>query len=280
MTDALDGGEGGRADPRGHPPHGDRHPRRLRPEHRPAALRVPPARPALTDAAGRAGRPRCRCRASTRTTSTWPPSPSSGSARPATTATSCCCGTRRDWAPPWLALGGRLHCGFTGGASPARSVSCRCPAPRWSARSPRPTAAASRESAGAQAVPRLARELGVERRFPAGPVRGGGGRAAGARRDPPRRGPHCALLRTYATRLATGLASLTRCPRPRARRAERHRPHRGRRAAARAGPGRAGGTGRRSGSCWPVSVRTPCSLRGALESALAATRDEVFDTSR
>ncbi|MFH9175352.1 ROK family transcriptional regulator [Streptomyces albogriseolus] len=176
-----------------------------------------------------------------------------------------------------LVLGGRLHRGFTGGAGEVGFLPVPgAPLVRQVAKA---NSGGFQELAGAQAVPRLARELGVED-VPQGPyaeVAAALLERAAARPDEE---PHRALLRTYATRLATGLASLVAVLDPalvvlsgtaltaggeplrhliQAELAELAAP-RPRLAAA--------------------GVREHPVLRGALESALATTRDEVFDTSR
>ncbi|MGV9287567.1 ROK family transcriptional regulator [Streptomyces sp. NPDC003719] len=175
-----------------------------------------------------------------------------------------------------LVLGGRLHRGWTGGAGEVGFLPVPgAPLVRGVART---NSGGFQELAGSQAVPGLARELGVT------PVPGGGhpeaaaallARAAGAEDE-----PHRLLLRAYATRLATGLASLVSVLDPElvvlsgtsltaggeALR-ELVREELGELAASR--PRLVLG-----------SVTGDPVLRGALESALATTRDEVFDTSR
>ncbi|MFF9332808.1 ROK family transcriptional regulator [Streptomyces albogriseolus] len=176
-----------------------------------------------------------------------------------------------------LVLGGRLHRGFTGGAGEVGFLPVPgAPLVRQVAKA---NSGGFQELAGAQAVPRLARELGVED-VPQGPyaeVAAALLERAAARPDEE---PHRALLRAYATRLATGLASLVAVLDPalvvlsgtvltaggeplrdliQAELAELAAPR----------PRLAAG-----------GVREHPVLRGALESALATTRDEVFDTSR
>ncbi|NIL51729.1 ROK family transcriptional regulator [Streptomyces sp. 2BBP-J2] len=176
-----------------------------------------------------------------------------------------------------LVLGGRLHRGFTGGAGEVGFLPV--PGAPLVRQVTRANSGGFQELAGSQAVPRLARELGVED-VPRGPyaeVAAALLERAAARPDEE---PHRALLRTYATRLATGLASLVAVLDPalvvlsgtaltaggeplrhliQAELAEL--------AASRPRLAAAG-------------VREHPVLRGALESALATTRDEVFDTSR
>ncbi|MFH9851370.1 ROK family protein [Streptomyces althioticus] len=176
-----------------------------------------------------------------------------------------------------LVLGGRLHRGFTGGAGEVGFLPVPgTPLVRQVAKA---NSGGFQELAGAQAVPRLARELGVEN-IPGGPYAEVAATLLERAAARPDEEPHRALLHTYATRLATGLASLVSVLDPalvvlsgtaltaggeplrdlvRAELAEL--------AASRPRLVLAG-------------VREQPVLRGALESALAATRDEVFDTSR
>ncbi|MGW8793804.1 ROK family transcriptional regulator [Streptomyces althioticus] len=176
-----------------------------------------------------------------------------------------------------LVLGGRLHRGFTGGAGEVGFLPVPgTPLVRQVAKA---NSGGFQELAGAQAVPRLARELGVEN-IPGGPYAEVAATLLERAAARPDEEPHRTLLHTYATRLATGLASLVSVLDPalvvlsgtaltaggeplrdlvRAELAEL--------AASRPRLVLAG-------------VREQPVLRGALESALAATRDEVFDTSR
>ncbi|MGW8699707.1 ROK family transcriptional regulator [Streptomyces lavenduligriseus] len=175
-----------------------------------------------------------------------------------------------------LVLGGRLHRGWTGGAGEVGFLPV--PGAPLVRHVTRANSGGYQELAGSQALPALARELGISD-VPTGPH----AEAAAlllARAADHADGPHRELLRAYATRLATGLASLVSVLDPelvvlsgsaltaggevlralvQAELAEL--------AAAR--PRLAVG-----------EVREHPVLRGALESALAATRDEVFDTSR
>ncbi|CAL9568690.1 ROK family transcriptional regulator [Streptomyces sp. enrichment culture] len=175
-----------------------------------------------------------------------------------------------------LVLGGRLHRGWTGGAGEVGFLPV--PGAPLVRHVTRANSGGYQELAGSQVLPALARELGISD-VPTGPH----AEAAAlllARAADHADGPHRELLRTYATRLATGLASLVSVLDPelvvlsgsaltaggevlralvQAELAEL--------AAAR--PRLAVG-----------EVREHPVLRGALESALAATRDEVFDTSR
>ncbi|WP_077801115.1 ROK family transcriptional regulator [Streptomyces sp. JHA26] len=175
-----------------------------------------------------------------------------------------------------LVLGGRLHRGWTGGAGEVGFLPVPgAPLVRGVART---GSGGFQELAGAQAVVGLARELGVDP-----PSSGSSGESAAALLAAaalrPDDAPHRRLLRAYATRLATGLASLVSVLDPelvvlggtvltaggeplralvRDELAEL--------AAAR--PRLVVGT-----------VTEQPVLRGALETALAATRDEVFDTT-
>ncbi len=141
------------------------------------------------------------------------------------------------------------------------------------------------ELAGSQVIPRLARELGISP-VPDGPyaevAAGLVARAAAlvAQAADIDAGPHRQLLETYATGLATGLASLVSVLDPElvvlsgASLTSGGEPLRGLVQAeleelAAARPRLVVG-----------DVREHPVLRGALESALATTRDEVFDTSR
>ncbi|MEY9488544.1 putative NBD/HSP70 family sugar kinase [Streptomyces calvus] len=176
-----------------------------------------------------------------------------------------------------LVLGGRLHRGWTGGAGEVGFLPV--PGAPLVRRVTRANSGGYQELAGSQAVPGLARDLGVED-IPRGPhseVAAVLVERAAARPDEE---PHRGLLRAYATRLATGLASLVSVLDPELVVLS--------------------GTGLTSGGevlraliqdeleelAAPRprlvlgDVREQPVLRGALESALAATRDEVFDTSR
>ncbi|MEV7858361.1 ROK family transcriptional regulator [Streptomyces hirsutus] len=176
-----------------------------------------------------------------------------------------------------LVLGGRLHRGWTGGAGEVGFLPV--PGTPLVRRVTRANGGGYQELAGAQAVPGLARELGVTG-IPQGPYPEVAAalveRAAAAPDD----GAHRRLLETYATRLATGLASLVSVLDPelvvlsgtvltsggevlralvQAELEELAAPR----------PRLVVG-----------DVREHPVVRGALESALAATRDEVFDIAR
>ncbi|WP_344009756.1 ROK family transcriptional regulator [Streptomyces thermospinosisporus] len=177
-----------------------------------------------------------------------------------------------------LVLGGRLHRGFTGGAGEVGFLPV--PGTPLVRQVTKANSGGFQELAGAQAVPKLARELGIGD-IPQGHYTEVAAalleRAAGAAERDER---HRALLATYATRVATGLASLVSVLDPELVVLS--------------------GTGLTSGGetlralvqaeleelaasrprLVTGDVREHPVLRGALESALATTRDEVFDTSR
>ncbi|MGX2997175.1 ROK family transcriptional regulator [Streptomyces sp. JNUCC 64] len=187
-----------------------------------------------------------------------------------------------------LVIGGRLHRGRTGGAGEVGFLPV--PGAPLIRQVTRNNSGGYQELAGAQVVARLARSLGIT------PIPRGThpevaaalvARAAGHLADPePSRhqglsgGPYQELLRTYATGLATGLASLVSVLDPQL-------------IVLSGSVLTAGGEALRSlvqseledlAAPRPKLVVGEVSghpvLRGALESALAATRDEVFDTSR
>lgn len=174
-----------------------------------------------------------------------------------------------------VVIGGRLHRGFTGGAGEVGFLPV--PGTPLIRQVTRANSGGFQELAGAQELPKLARKLGV-------PSVGGGHYTevapqlvarAGAAED----GPYRALLETYATALATGLASVVAVLDPEL--------------VVLAGEAiTSGGEPLRArvqaeltelAAPRPKLVMTAVPerpvLRGALESALAATRDDVFDTS-
>ncbi|MEU2980077.1 ROK family transcriptional regulator [Streptomyces hirsutus] len=176
-----------------------------------------------------------------------------------------------------LVLGGRLHRGWTGGAGEVGFLPV--PGTPLVRQVTRANGGGYQELAGAQAVPGLARELGITG-IPQGPYPEVAAalveRAAAAPDD----AAHRRLLEAYATRLATGLASLVSVLDPelvvlsgtvltsggevlralvQAELEELAAPR----------PRLVVG-----------DVREHPVVRGALESALATTRDEVFDTAR
>lgn len=175
-----------------------------------------------------------------------------------------------------LVLGGRLHRGWTGGAGEVGFLPV--PGAPLVRQVTRANSGGYQELAGSQAVPRLARELGVPH-IPSGPYAEVAAalveRAAGEDGGPGR-----LLLETYATRLATGLASLVSVLDPEL-------------VVLSGASLTAGGDVLRTlvqNELEELAAARPRLvvggvlehpvLRGALESALATTRDEVFDTAR
>lgn len=174
-----------------------------------------------------------------------------------------------------LVLGGRLHRGWTGGAGEVGFLPV--PGTPLVRQVTKANSGGYQELAGSQAIPKLARELGIEP-VPEGPYAEVAAtlveRAAALNE-----GAHRQLLQTYATGLATGLASLVSVLDPEL--------------VVLSGASLTGG-----GEPLRALVQAELEelaasrprlvvgdvqehpvLRGALESALAATRDEVFDTS-
>ncbi|MFH9823101.1 ROK family transcriptional regulator [Streptomyces bobili] len=175
-----------------------------------------------------------------------------------------------------LVLGGRLHRGWTGGAGEVGFLPV--PGAPLVRQVTRANSGGYQELAGSQAVPKLARELGVTG-IPSGPYTESAA-ALVARAAAQEDGPLRELLGTYATRLATGLASLVSVLDPEL-------------VVLSGASLTAGGEVLRAlvqaeleelAASRPKLVVGEVTerpvLRGALESALAATRDEVFDTSR
>lgn len=181
-----------------------------------------------------------------------------------------------------LVINGRLHRGFTGGAGEVGFLPV--PGAPLVRQVTKANAGGFQELAGAQVLARLARELGIEDVVP-----GSGthhdiaaelvGRAAEAV-EQGQEGPYAALLDRFATGLATGLASLVAVLDPEivvlsgalfSRGGEQLRG----RVAAELAELAASRPRLLAGDVTHRPV-----LRGALESALATTRDEVFDTSR
>ncbi|MEU3339952.1 ROK family transcriptional regulator [Streptomyces sp. NPDC002144] len=175
-----------------------------------------------------------------------------------------------------LVLGGRLHRGWTGGAGEVGFLPV--PGAPLVRQVTKANSGGYQELAGSQAVPRLARELGIAQ-IPSGPYAEVAAalleRAAAEDTDLSRK-----LLQTYATRLATGLAALVSVLDPEL-------------VVLSGASLTSGGEPLRAlvqdeleelAAARPRlvigDVREHPVLRGALESALAATRDEVFDTSR
>ncbi|TCR17151.1 ROK family transcriptional regulator [Streptomyces sp. BK205] len=175
-----------------------------------------------------------------------------------------------------LVLGGRLHRGWTGGAGEVGFLPV--PGAPLVRHVTKANSGGYQELAGSQAIPRLARELGMTD-IPSGPY----AEAAAAlveRAVTEDTVLNRLLLQTYATRLATGLASLVSVLDPEL-------------VVLSGASLTAGGDTLRDlvqdeleelAASRPRlvvgDVREHPVLRGALESALAATRDEVFDTSR
>ncbi|MET7284515.1 ROK family transcriptional regulator [Streptomyces sp. NPDC005573] len=175
-----------------------------------------------------------------------------------------------------LVLGGRLHRGWTGGAGEVGFLPV--PGAPLVRQVTRTNSGGFQELAGAQELPKLARELGVPD-VPSGPYTEAAETLV-ARAADHADGPHRELLRAYATRLATGLASLVSVLDPEL-------------VVLSGSALTAGGEVLRGlvqaeleelAAARPRlvvgDVRAHPVLRGALECALAATRDEVFDTSR
>ncbi|MFF7494144.1 ROK family transcriptional regulator [Streptomyces rubiginosohelvolus] len=176
-----------------------------------------------------------------------------------------------------LVINGRLHRGFTGGAGEVGFLPV--PGTPLVRQVVKANSGGFQELAGAQAVPRLAKALGID--TPQQPYAKVAAellaRAAAAYEEDE---ALAELLRQYAQRLATGLASVTAVLDPGL-------------IVLSGGAVAAGGEILRSliqselaelAASRPRLVvgeidRTPV-LRGALERALADTRDEVFDTSR
>lgn len=175
-----------------------------------------------------------------------------------------------------LVLGGRLHRGWTGGAGEVGFLPV--PGAPLVRQVTRANSGGYQELAGSQAIPQLARELG-RTDIPSGPY----AEVAAAlveRAATEDTVLNRLLLETYATRLATGLASLVSVLDPEL-------------VVLSGASLTAGGDTLRAlvqaeleelAASRPRlvvgAVREHPVLRGALESALAATRDEVFDTSR
>ncbi|MFD7681310.1 ROK family transcriptional regulator [Streptomyces sp. NPDC060187] len=175
-----------------------------------------------------------------------------------------------------LVLGGRLHRGWTGGAGEVGFLPV--PGAPLVRQVTKANSGGYQELAGSQALPQLARELGIKD-LPAGPyteVAATVVERAAAVAD----GPYRQLLETYATGLATGLASLVSVLDPEL-------------VVLSGSSLTAGGEPLRAlvqAELEELAASRPRLvvggvhehpvLRGALESALAATRDEVFDTSR
>ncbi|MFK4151755.1 ROK family transcriptional regulator [Streptomyces fungicidicus] len=176
-----------------------------------------------------------------------------------------------------LVLGGRLHRGRTGGAGEVGFLPVPgTPLVRGVARA---GSGGFQQLAGSRAVPDLARELGVED-VPRGPYAEAAATLLARAAAAPDDAAHHRLLRAYATRLATGLASLVSVLDPALVVLS------GTALTSGGEPLRALVRAELEELAAPRprlvlgGVREHPVLRGALESALATTRDEVFDTSR
>ncbi len=185
-----------------------------------------------------------------------------------------------------LVLGGRLHRGWTGGAGEVGFLPV--PGRPLVRQVTRANSGGYQELAGVEGLPRLAAELGVEPAdVPGAPGTAGaphGPEVAAAvallaRAAAAPEGAQLKFLQSYATALATGLASVVAVLDPEivvlsgAAISAGGEPLRALLEAelAELAPSRP--------RLVPGEVRERPVLHGALESALAATRDEVFDTS-
>ncbi|NED15101.1 ROK family transcriptional regulator [Streptomyces sp. SID9124] len=180
-----------------------------------------------------------------------------------------------------LVINGRLHRGFTGGAGEVGFLPV--PGAPLVRQVTKANAGGFQELAGAQVLARLARELGIEDAPGSGTHQEIAAELVGRAAEAVERGeggPYAALLDRFATGLATGLASLVAVLDPEivvlsgelfSRGGEQLRG----RVAAELAELAASRPRLLAGDVTHRPV-----LRGALESALATTRDEVFDTSR
>ncbi len=175
-----------------------------------------------------------------------------------------------------LVINGQLHRGWTGGAGEVGFMPV--PGTPLVRRVAKANSGGFQELAGGQAVPRLARELGIQ--VPAADSYTEEAVALLAEASLAGGGPYRELLQAFATGLATGLASMVALLDPEL-------------IVLSGGVLVAGGEPLRAlvqselaelAAPRPRlvigSVQEQPVLRGALESALATTRDEVFDTSR
>ncbi|MFC8535245.1 ROK family protein [Streptomyces sp. NPDC057249] len=180
-----------------------------------------------------------------------------------------------------LVINGRLHRGYTGGAGEVGFLPV--PGAPLVRQVTKANAGGFQELAGAQVLARLARELGIEDAPGSGTHHEIAAELVGRAAEAVERGeggPYAALLDRFATGLATGLASLVAVLDPEivvlsgqlfSRGGEQLRA----RVAAELAELAASRPRLLAGDVTHRPV-----LRGALESALATTRDEVFDTSR
>ncbi|PSM43454.1 sugar kinase [Streptomyces dioscori] len=174
-----------------------------------------------------------------------------------------------------LVLGGRLHRGWTGGAGEVGFLPV--PGAPLVRHVTKANSGGYQELAGSQAIPKLARELGIKP-IPSGPYTEVAAALVEQAADIDA-GPHRELLKTYATGLATGLASLVSVLDPELvvlSGASLSRGGEPLRALVQAELEELAASRPR---LVVGDVHEQPVLRGALESALAATRDEVFDTS-
>ncbi|MFB7032279.1 MULTISPECIES: ROK family transcriptional regulator [unclassified Streptomyces] len=176
-----------------------------------------------------------------------------------------------------LVLGGRLHRGFTGGAGEVGFMPV--PGTPLVRRVAQANSGGYQELAGVQSVPRIARALGIDTpEQPYVPV--ASGLLARAAEEEAGNPAHAALLDRYAERVAVGLSSLVAVLDPELIVLSGEvlvaggEPLR-----ARVQSALADLAASRPRLVLAAVHRRPV-LRGALESALAATRDELFDTSR
>ncbi|MFJ3963734.1 ROK family protein [Streptomyces sp. NPDC090036] len=181
-----------------------------------------------------------------------------------------------------LVLGGRLHRGWTGGAGEVGFLPV--PGRPLVRQVTRANSGGYQELAGVEGLPRLAADLGVEPQEAPAPGAPYGREVAAAvalleQAAAAPEGAHLRFLQSYATALATGLASVVAVLDPEI-------------VVLSGSAISAGGEPLRSlleaelaelapsrPRLVPGQVRERPVLHGALESALAATRDEVFDTS-
>ncbi|WP_328900193.1 ROK family transcriptional regulator [Streptomyces sp. NBC_00441] len=180
-----------------------------------------------------------------------------------------------------LVINGRLHRGFTGGAGEVGFLPV--PGAPLVRQVTKANAGGFQELAGAQVLARLARELGIEDAPGSGTHHAIAAELVGRAVEAVERGeaePYATLLDQFATGLATGLASLVAVLDPEivvlsgelfSRGGEQLR--------ARVAAELAELAASRPRLLAGDVIHRPV-LRGALESALATTRDEVFDTSR
>ncbi|MEW2488320.1 ROK family transcriptional regulator [Streptomyces sp. NPDC048411] len=182
-----------------------------------------------------------------------------------------------------LVIGGRLHRGFTGGAGEVGFLPV--PGVPLVRQVTKANSGGFQELAGAQVLPRLARKLGIDDELTRATgthheVAAGLITRAAAAAEQGEDGPYARLLDLFATGLATGLASMVAVLDPELVVLSGELIASGRE------PLRA----RVQGELAELAASRPRLiiggvthrpvLRGALESALATTRDEVFDTSR